>query len=146
MGKIKITNAFTFEPAAKASEENTKSGIKIFINEKDYGSIPGNTTKEYELEEGEYELYIKVLWKKGKKIKVKLTDNEIVELNFGTVNSSNKNSNGGLIAKSIGLICVLAFMISKMYVFAIIAIPIFIYGFIFASKNRDESFTLKRVI
>ncbi|MFC7445284.1 hypothetical protein C7H62_0513 [Mesoflavibacter sp. HG96] len=59
------------------SEWNNKArAIEIYINGEKVGTINDGETQEYEVENGEHEIFAKIDWCRSPKIKLNLTENE----------------------------------------------------------------------
>ncbi len=115
MGKIKIESS---------------TGAKIYINEKDYGAI-NREIKEYEVENGQHEIYAKTAWCGSQKIKLNITDNEIVVL---TLNSFKYEA----IVKAVFMVLAGLLVVTKSLIFATIAGLVFLYPLYYLTLGKDK--------
>ncbi len=126
MSKIEISNAF------KSTANYIRLKPIVLINDKDYGTINPNTSKNYELKEGEYEIYLKSSIMKGKKIKINLKNNEELKLEFGKPIPSKVNMI--LFVSALGMVIVkTAVFMDEIMVVGLTIIPL-IYGMYLCSK------------
>ncbi|REH52500.1 hypothetical protein C7448_103235 [Tenacibaculum gallaicum] len=115
MGKIKIESTV---------------GAKIYVNEKELGLIK-REDKEYELDNGEYEIYAKASWCGSQKININVTNDKTVTL---TLNSFKYEG----IIKAIMMVFVALFMFSKSLIFLILAGIIILYPLYYISFGKDN--------
>ncbi|MBQ4821506.1 hypothetical protein [Aquimarina sp. MMG016] len=115
MGKIKIESS---------------TGAKIFINQRDYGTIK-KEDKEYEIENGQHEIYAKSAWCGSQKINVTITDDEITILTL----SSFKNE--GIVKVTFMLLAGLL-IFTKNLIFGIIAGIVFLYPLYYLTIGKDK--------
>ncbi|MDE1207408.1 hypothetical protein [Tenacibaculum larymnensis] len=115
MGKIKIESTV---------------GAKIYANEKELGLIK-REDREYELENGEYEVYAKASWCSSQKININVTDDQTVTL---TLNSFKYEG----IIRAVMMVFVALFMFSKSLIFLILAGIIILYPLYYISFGKDN--------
>ena len=115
MGKIKIESTV---------------GAKIYANEKELGLIK-KEDKEYELDNGKYEVYAKASWCGSQKININVTDDKIVTL---TLNSFKYEG----IIRAVMMLLVALFMFSKNLIFLIFAGTIILYPLYYISFGKDN--------
>jgi hypothetical protein len=105
-------------------------GAKIYANEKELGLIK-KEDKEYELDNGKYEVYAKASWCGSQKININVTDNKIVTL---TLNSFKYEG----IIRAVMMLLVALFMFSKNLIFLIFAGIIILYPLYYISFGKDN--------
>lgn len=115
MGKIKIESTV---------------GAKIYANEKELGLIK-KEDKEYELDNGKYEVYAKASWCGSQKININVTDDKIVTL---TLNSFKYEG----IIRAVMMLLVALFMFSKNLIFLIFTGIIILYPLYYISFGKDN--------
>ena len=115
MGKIKIESTV---------------GAKIYANEKELGLIK-REDKEYELENGKYEICAKASWCGSQKININVTDDQTVTL---TLNSFKYEG----IIRAVMMVFIALFMLSKSLIFLILAGIIILYPLYYISFGKDN--------
>ncbi|MCD8450375.1 hypothetical protein LNI98_11815 [Tenacibaculum dicentrarchi] len=115
MGKIKIESS---------------TGAKIFIDKKDNGSIK-KEIKEYEIENGQHEIYAKSAWCGSQKINVNITDDKTIMLTL------NSFKNEGIV-KAIFMLLAGLLVFTKNLIFGIIAGIVFLYPLYYITIGKDK--------
>ncbi|WCC46199.1 hypothetical protein [Tenacibaculum finnmarkense] len=115
MGKIKIESS---------------TGAKIYVNGKEYGTIK-KENKEYEIENGQHEIYAKTAWCGSQKIKLNITDDKIILL---TLNSFKNEA----AVKAVFMLLSGLLVFTKNLIFGIIAGIVFLYPLYYITIGKDK--------
>ncbi len=122
MGKIKIKSSTV---------------AKIIIDKKGYGTIK-NENKEYEIENGQHEIYAKSAWCGSQKITVNITDDKIITLTL------NSFKNEGIV-KAVFMLLAGLLIFTKNVIFGIIAGVVFLYPLYYVTIGKDKYLELVEI-
>ncbi|MBL3657213.1 hypothetical protein [Fulvivirga sediminis] len=121
MGKIKIVSNYA---------------AKVYIDEKNVGIIK-KETKEYELEPGQHIIYARTAWCRSEKLTINITSDEICEFTLASFKYEN-------VAKAVIMMLAALFMLTKSFIFLVIAGFCFLYPLYFVSIGYNQYLQLKR--